>query len=67
VHLKEYFGLGEADLDIGLLEGAGIPVLVKGPPTGIFGPGFAGPTADGVTVLVPEECLTAARQVLGLE
>jgi hypothetical protein len=66
VQLREYAGRFEADLDIGLLEEAGIPVVVKGPATGIYGPGFAGPTAAGVRVFVREVDLVEAIQVLGL-
>lgn len=55
----------EADLQVALLEGAGIPVLVRGAETGIFGPGFAGATASGVTVLVPEDSFERAREVIG--
>ena len=39
--LKEYYAGYEADLAISFLESAEIPVLRKGPETGIFGPGFA--------------------------
>jgi len=59
------FGAGyEADLATSLLEGAGIPVLRKGPDTGIFGPGFAGPTALGVQLFVPRSRLEEAQSVL---
>ena len=37
------------------LEAAGIPVLVKGEEAGIWGPGFAGPTSQGITLLVATE------------
>lgn len=67
VRLREYGGRFEADLDLATLDEAGIPVVVKGPATGIFGPGFAGATPLGVTVFVPEEALEAAREILGLE
>jgi hypothetical protein len=66
VQLREYAGRIEADLDIGLLEGAGIPVLVKGPSAGIYGPGFAGPSAAGLRVYVRHEDLVEAIQLLGL-
>ena len=66
VRLREYGGRLEADLDIALLEEAGIPFVVKGPATGIFGPGFAGSTPLGLTILVPDELLGAAREVLGI-
>lgn len=63
--LKRYAARIEADLQIGLLEDAGIPVLVRGPETGIFGPGFSGATTAGVTVFVPAERVDEAREVLG--
>jgi hypothetical protein len=66
VQLREYAGRLEADLDIGLLEEAGIPLVVKGPSTGIYGPGFAGPTAVGVRVFVRDEDLVEAIEILGL-
>jgi hypothetical protein len=59
------FGTGyEADLAEGILRSAGIPVLVRGPEIGIFGPGFAGPTPRGVTILVPAEYHEEARDLL---
>ena len=66
VQLREYAGRLEADIDIALLQQAGIPVVVKGPSAGIFGPGFAGPTAAGVRVYVRAEHLVEAIQTLGL-
>lgn len=54
----------EADLKVALLEAAEIPVLRKGPETGIFGPGFAGATALGIQLLVPASKLEMARDVL---
>lgn len=54
----------EADLATSLLEGARIPVLRKGPEIGIFGPGFAGPTALGVRLFVPRSRLEEAQTVL---
>jgi hypothetical protein len=43
----------EIDLAMATLESAGIPVLVKGRESGIWGPGFAGPTSQGMTLWVP--------------
>ncbi|HSM61680.1 MAG TPA: DUF2007 domain-containing protein [Longimicrobiales bacterium] len=54
----------EAELARQQLEGADIPVAVLNDRTGIFGPGFAGPTPLGITVLVPEECLEEARELI---
>lgn len=66
VQLREYAGRIEADLDIAILQEADIPIVVKGPAAGIFGPGFAGPTASGVRVYVRAEDLVEAIQTLGL-
>jgi len=54
----------EAELARQQLEAEGIPVALLNDQTGIFGPGFAGPSALGVTVLVPEELLTEARELI---
>jgi len=55
----------EADLAGAKLEVAGIPFVRDGNDTvGIFGPGFQGATARGVTVRVPAESLDDARAAL---
>lgn len=54
----------EADFAEVTLEEAGIPVLVKGREAGIWGPGFAGRTSQGLSVWVPEDRLADARAVL---
>lgn len=55
----------EADLAIAQLGAAGIPAVRDNNDTvGIFGPGFQGPTASGVTVRVPATALAHARLVL---
>lgn len=64
VEVKQYAALFEAELDQQLLEQSGIPVLLKGPITGVFGPGFAGPTAHGVTLLVPDDQYDVATELL---
>jgi len=46
------------------LEAAGIPVAVLNDQTGIFGPGFSGASHLGVTVLVPEDRLEEARELI---
>ena len=53
-----------ADIPIQSLEGAGIPVLVKGEEPGIWGPAFAGPTSQGVTLLVPGGAREEAMEIL---
>ena len=55
----------EADLAVAQLEAAGIRAVRDDNDTvGIFGPGFQGATARGVTVRVPAESLDEARTVL---
>lgn len=65
VAVKEYAALFLAELDKQMIEQSGIPVMLKGPLTGAFGPGFAGPTTQGVTLLVPEAHHEAAAELLG--
>lgn len=65
--LRNYPAQYEADLAIAVLKGAGIPVMTRGPLTGAFGPSFAGPTVQGVTVFVPSDCLEEARALLDEE
>lgn len=67
IPVAEYGAGYEADLAESILRDAGIPVLVRGPEIGIFGPGFAGPTSRGVTILVPAEMLQQARELLDPE
>ena len=55
----------EADIAVARLEAAGIrAVLDRNDSVGIVGFGFQGATAQGVTVRVPAEMLTAARALL---
>jgi hypothetical protein len=55
----------EADIAVAQLEAAGIRAVRDSNDTvGIFGPGFQGATAQGVTVLVPAGALNDARAVL---
>jgi hypothetical protein len=67
VVFRNYSAQYEADLAIGVLTEAGIPVMTRGPITGAFGPAFAGPTVEGVTVLVPAEYVEEARDLLAEE
>ena len=67
VALRNYPAQYEADLAIGVLKNAGIPVMIRGPLTGAFGPAFAGPTVQGVTILVPADCLDEANELLADE
>lgn len=55
----------EADIVVERLKSAGVAAVSRGVDiTGIFGPGFQGATAKGVDVLVPEEQVDEAREVL---
>jgi hypothetical protein len=54
----------EADLARQALEAEGIPVAVLGDATGIFGPGYMGPTTRGSTVLVPSDRMDEARELI---
>ncbi len=62
--LAEFSAGYEADLPVSMLEAAEIPVLRKGPETGIFGPGFAGATLLGIQLYVPESKLEEARDII---
>lgn len=64
IAVKEYAALFEAEMAKQRLEQSDIPVLLKGPITGAFGPGFSGPTAQGVTLFVPDEQHDAAVELL---
>lgn len=57
----------EADFTVSQLESVGIPVLRKGPETGIFGPGFAGASPLGIQLHVPASKLEMARDVISSE
>jgi len=41
------------------------PSIVRGPETGIFGPGFTGPALHGVRIYVPRSMLEHARELIG--
>jgi hypothetical protein len=64
IAVKEYAALFEAEMAKQRLEQSDIPVLLKGPITGAFGPGFSGPTTQGVTLLVPDGHHDAAVEIL---
>ena len=65
--LATYASGFEAGLAMAQLEAAGIPALRDGNDTvGIFGPGFQGATARGVTVRVPGAALEDARAAVSL-
>jgi hypothetical protein len=64
IRLIEYGTQVEADLAAATLRGAGVPVQVQTPVTGIFGPGYAGATHLGVALLVPADRGEEARAIL---
>ena len=58
----------EADLAVASLEAVGVPARARSNDiVGIFGPGFGGPTARGVDVLVPAAALDVARDALAAD
>ena len=68
VPVATYGAVYEADFARATLESAGIPAHVQGGEhVAIFGPGWAGPTLRGLTLLVPSECVEEARELLGQE
>lgn len=58
-----YSGLA-ADTVRATLELEGIPVLVRGYQVGLFGIGFQGSLSEGAEILVPENALEAARELV---
>lgn len=66
--LATYASGFEADFVIAQLESAEIPALRDNNDTvGLFGPGFQGASARGITVRVPAIALEEAREILGLD
>ena len=58
----------EADLALAQLDSAGILAVRRDNDTvGIFGPGFQGASARGVSVLVPSDAVSEAKRVLAPE
>lgn len=58
----------EADLAVARLDAAGISAVRRDNDTvGIFGPGFDGPSARGVTVLVASDAVGEAQRVLAVD
>jgi hypothetical protein len=60
---KVFSGL-EVDTIRGALELEGIPALVRGFGVGIYGSGFQGPISEGAEILVPENALERARELI---
>ena len=57
----------EAEQIRNTLDGAGIPVFLRGLQPGVFGPGFQGVIPGGIDVCVPSPELSAARALVGDE
>ena len=57
----------EADMLVSDLEQAGIPDWARTDSHGLFGPGFLGTSPTGVGVMVPEDALPAAREIISGE
>lgn len=57
----------EADMLVSDLEQAGIPAWARTDSHGLFGPGFLGPSPTGVGVMVPQDALDAAREIISGE
>jgi hypothetical protein len=67
IALTNFASALEAEVAVEQLRSAGIPAQARGNDiVGIFGPGFQGPTARGVDVIVPDSDVARARDLLGL-
>ena len=64
VAFKTYGSTIEAEMHAGILHEAGIPAIVQSPGHGLFGAGFSGLLAQGVTLLVPEDQLEDAGELI---
>jgi len=57
----------EASIAVAILDGSGIPAIIRSNDSvGLFGSGFQGFTAMGVSLMVPSSALAAARTTLAL-
>ena len=66
VAFQNYGSPAEAEMHAEILRSADIVVIIQGQQTGIFGAGFAGTTVQGVTLLVPEDDLERALELIDL-
>lgn len=65
VKCQDYGNELEASIAVAILDGSGIPAIVRSNDSvGLFGSGFQGFTAMGVSLMVPSSALAAARTVL---
>ena len=65
VPIQNYQTPAEAEMCATILREAGIAAILQGPQAGIFGAGFSGATAQGVTLLVPEDQVENALDLIG--
>jgi hypothetical protein len=65
VNVANFASVLEAEMFAERLRSAGLFVTTRGNDiVGLFGPGFSGPTARGVDVLVTSDGADAAREIL---
>jgi hypothetical protein len=62
--LKVVSAVFESEMIVALLKGADIPSMVKGPEVGIWGGGWSGPVAQGISIYVPSDRHHEATQLL---
>ena len=68
VVVAEYGAVYEAEIAAGRLDSVGILSRIdRGGAVGIFGPGHAGASVRGVTLYVPADSVSAAREALDVE
>ncbi len=56
-----------AEVWLQTLEAEGIPFRTRGEESGIWGPGFVGPTGRGFEIFVPEQDVERAEIILDLD
>ncbi len=66
VVLANYGSTAEAEMHAEILRNAEIAVILQGPQFGLFGAGFAGASVQGVTLMIPEEDLELALELIDL-
>lgn len=67
VAIQNYSTSTEAEMCAAILEEAGIAAILQGPQAGLFGAGFSGNSVQGVTLLVPEDRVEEALDLIGNE
>ena len=65
VPFRNYRTVADAEMHAHILREADIATILQGPQPGIFGAGFAGASAEGVTLLVSEDQLELANELIG--